>query len=333
MAPLCKASARRLTLLAERAPRCIVNLCAGLRPAEEFRKAREEQPKVGKNGRRRPDASADRQNRNQGRAAGKVAPESWAEINERFREPGSFANIGTYQIRRPLAAIPFLVLGVVADLGGSMRFLLSLNPELARQYRLDSIYPLARSGDSPLLCAVQPSGCRKRYYAGTPYSCTFSYPGDWSQDLSVEAARQLQDGPREFTMRMPRKGAAVRPLPLAALGPIDGAGREGLSLSLYTRPSRAATLADALGSPKEALHDLMDRFVEQAPWRNGQPPIAEAVAAEEVMDGVELAYHFEYNFHYPGDGMEDALSAWTAALFAPGVDGGVPQVLLLVGVA
>lgn len=249
--------------------------------------------------------------------------------NEDLREPGSFANIGTFQIRRPLAAIPFVLLGIVADLGGSMRLLLSLNPQLARQLRADGVYAVAPAGGNPLACGLQPSACQRRYYGGEPYFCSFTYPGDWSEDPSVAFARQQQQDSMVYSSGR-RTSSGSRPLPLVAVGPSQGAGRGGLSVSLYARSTKARTLSEALGTPENALADLMGRFAEQAPKLRGEGPISEVVAAEQVV-GDDTTYRLESNVRYPGDQDSNALTVWTTALFTPAGSGG--NILLLTGVA
>ena len=150
----------------------------------------------------------------------------------------------------------------MADLGGSMRLLLSLNPRLARQYRLDGVYALAPSDGNPLQCTVSPGACVKRWYGSEPYLCTFTYPGDWAQDPSVAFAQQE---PTVLSSRSPRRPTAKN-LPLVAVGPAGGgAASGGLSVALYSRRTKAASLAEALGSPEQALSDVMGRFTSQAP--------------------------------------------------------------------
>jgi len=251
--------------------------------------------------------------------------------NEDLREPGSFANIGTFQIRRPLAAIPILLLGIVADLGGSMRFLLSLNPKLAREIRADGVYGVAPPGGNPLFCGLQPSACQKRYYGGSPYFCTFVYPGDWSEDPSVAMARQAQQDESKIYSTQRRQGPSSKPLPLTAVGPPQGAGRDGFSVSLYTRKTGAKSLLQALGTPDAALADLMGRFTAQAPKLRGDAPVSETVLAEQLI-AEDVTYRFESKVRYPGDDDDQALSVWTTALFSPaGSSGG--YILLLTGVA
>ncbi|CAK0846454.1 unnamed protein product [Prorocentrum cordatum] len=267
-----------------------------------------------------------RQGRGAGRAPERAPWDLWADQ----REPGAVANVGSFQIRRPLAAVPFLLLGVCFDLGGSMRLLLSSLPDLARGYRLDSIYPVVAPGGNPLACAASPAACQKRYYGGPPFRCTFAYPGDWSQDPSVELARMRQSDDM-LTLRSGRAPRGSKPLPLVAVGPAQGAGTGGLSVSLYARRTRAASLAEALGTPAEALASLMGRFTEQAPKLRGRGPLSESVAAQEVAGAGDPAYRLESRVRYPGDAEAEALSVWTVALFSPDAEGG--HVLLLTGVA
>eukprot|EP00929_Paragymnodinium_shiwhaense_P113724 TRINITY_DN82023_c0_g1_i1.p1 TRINITY_DN82023_c0_g1~~TRINITY_DN82023_c0_g1_i1.p1 ORF type:complete len:380 (-),score=69.90 TRINITY_DN82023_c0_g1_i1:12-1151(-) len=257
------------------------------------------------------------------------APPRRRLTNEDYREPGSWANIGSFQIRRPLAAIPFLLLGLLADLGGSMRFLLSLNPELARRYRLDATWGVGKQGENPMACSTQPAACLKRFYASNTYSCTFSYPATWAQDPSVDFARQQAE---EQMLSMRRPNAASTALPLVAVRPVQNA----ISVSLYARRTSEASLREAVGTPEKALELLLGRFTKEAPKLKGVPPISDIVGASEVfVEGSGPSYRLEAQVRYPGDTDANALLVYTNALFAPAPGGAKTEgghVMLLTGV-
>lgn len=258
-------------------------------------------------------------------------PESSSNVKRKFedqKEPGSFANIGSFQIRRPLAAIPFLLLGLLADLGGSMRFLLSLNPEFARQNRLDGIYAVSPSGD-PFSCGSQPSACMRRYYGTSPLSATFTYPGDWVQDPTVDMLRQKRSDevvPFESSQRDKRQV----PLPVVAVNPIGGTGvgGRGVNIALYARRTRTTALLEALGTPEEASQDIAARFAAQY---KKQAPTFELLATKEARNSQgSVTYEIEMSVRYADN---SAASVWTTALFLPTKFEQNGYVLLLTGVA
>ncbi|OLP81000.1 hypothetical protein AK812_SmicGene38509, partial [Symbiodinium microadriaticum] len=128
--------------------------------------------------------------------------------------------------------VPLLFVGLGANLLGSFSALLSLDAftPLVRSLRLDGVY------------AVR--GLKRHYIDGL--SCTFTYPGDWVYDASLEISRYRR---QEKTLTLGGGRNTGAPLPLVAVCPQE---TSDASVALYAVPAAGATMSQALGSPEQA---------------------------------------------------------------------------------
>lgn len=204
------------------------------------------------------------------------------------------------------AILPGLVAAFVApavNLYGSGSLLLSLAPDLAREKRLDTFYPVSDLPRYPYANGfLDYSPGFQRYYDESG-AFEFRYPATYVQDQAV----YLRNQDRAYTQRTmdptlaatPSKQAPRRSSssgPLVALGPAGGTGEENLSVvSGSVQPG--FTLRGALGQPEEGANRLIQATIAKEGVR--EATLISASERTSARSGRPL-YQFEYRVDYPG---------------------------------
>mmetsp|Transcript_123324 Transcript_123324/g.343448 ORF Transcript_123324/g.343448 Transcript_123324/m.343448 type:complete len:374 (+) Transcript_123324:42-1163(+) len=178
-------------------------------------------------------------------------------------------------------------LAVASDFLGIMRWLLSFNPEGARQAGLDRIYEVGG-----LKSFVQPGKYSLRY------------PGTWLFDQSVAF---LQQAERERPTFWERRAI----IPDAAFGPPGGGlapAAQTESLSVIVQPVQGSGgLEDILGEPQQAFQKLVSQALAPA----GSSTSVELIGARQRSDGGGDAYEFEYSLTKGSGQARMAFRAWS----------------------
>jgi len=162
-------------------------------------------------------------------------------------------------------------LAIASDFLGVMRFLLSLNPEAARQAGLDQVYEV---------------GGLKSFRRPGKYE--LRYPGQWIFDQSVAFSQQAG-----IEMSLRKRRAII---PDAAFGPPGGgvaseAKRENLSVVVQPIPA-PGLLEDILGNPEQAFQRLVREKL--APEGSGRSVELLSAGRRPGRTSQAGAFEFEY---------------------------------------
>eukprot|EP00439_Symbiodinium_sp_Y106_P064679 s2585_g10.t1 len=210
--------------------------------------------------------------------------------------------------------VPLLFVGLGANLLGSFSALLSLDAftPLVRSLRLDGVY------------AVR--GLKRHYIDGL--SCTFTYPGDWVYDASLEISRYRR---QEKTLTLGGGRNTGAPLPLVAVCPQEGSDA---SVALYAVPAAGATMSEALGSPEQAQSTAGTLALGYLPARQGKEAKADLVSAKAIA-GDQDSYQLQWRVVYSEDGAPEQNLSWDvwASLQLTTLASGKPCLLVLAGIA
>lgn len=209
--------------------------------------------------------------------------------------------------------VPLLFVGLGANLLGSFSALLSLDAftPLVRSLRLDGVY------------AVR--GLKRHYIDGL--SCTFTYPGDWVYDASLEISRYRR---QEKTLTLGGGRNTGAPLPLVAVCPQE---TSDASVALYAVPAAGATMSQALGSPEQAQSTAGTLALGYLPARKGKEAKADLVSAEAIA-GEQDSYQLQWRVVYSEDGAPEQNLSWDvwASLQLTTLASGKPYLLVLAGI-
>ncbi|CAE7249623.1 unnamed protein product [Symbiodinium sp. CCMP2592] len=210
--------------------------------------------------------------------------------------------------------VPLLFVGLGANLLGSFSALLSLDAftPLVRSLRLDGVY------------AVR--GLKRHYIDGL--SCTFTYPGDWVYDASLEISRYRR---QEKTLTLGGGRNTGAPLPLVAVCPQEGSDA---SVALYAVPAAGSTMSEALGSPEQAQSTAGTLALGYLPARKGKEAKADLVSAKSIA-GDQDSYQLQWRVVYSEDGAPAQNLFWDvwASLQLTTLASGKPYLLVLAGIA
>ena len=216
--------------------------------------------------------------------------------------PLSFWMFGKSPRRAILSALPFYLIAPAVNLWGSGSFVLSLFPDLARENRLDTFYPVGTQTGYPYSAGFPRLNYDegfKRYY-DEQGRFEFRYPAGYVQDTSV----YLRNADAAYSRRMmdPTLAStpAARPIrratgPEVAFGPAGSQGEENLSVVIGSLQA-GFSLKGTLGPPAEAAERLLQQSIAKPGVRD--PTLLSAGARMSERSGIPL-YQFEYRVDYP----------------------------------
>lgn len=217
--------------------------------------------------------------------------------------PLSFWMFGNLGPRRAiLSALPFYFLAPAVNLWGSGSFLLSLFPELARDKRLDTFYPVGTQRFYPYSAGFPnlnyDEGYKRFYDDSGRYE--FRYSARYVQDTSV----YLKNADLAYSRRMMDPTLAATPSarpqrkatgPEVAFGPSGSKGEENLSVVVGQLPP-GFTLRGTGGPPEVFAERLIQRSIAKPEVR--EPTLLAAFERLSARSG-KLLYQFEYRVDYP----------------------------------
>ena len=203
------------------------------------------------------------------------------------------------------AILPGLVATLVApavNLYGSGSLLLSLVPDLAREKRLDTFYPVSDLPRYPYTKGYLDYAPGFQRYYDDSGAFEFRYPATYVQDQAVF----LRNQDRAYTQRTmdptlantPSRQAPRRKSsgPLVAFGPAGGTGEENLSVVVGSLPP-GFSLRETFGSPEEGANRLLKATIAKEGVR--ETTLLSAFERTSARSG-RLLYQFEYRVDYPG---------------------------------
>lgn len=164
-------------------------------------------------------------------------------------------------------------LAIGADFLGVTSRLLSLSPEFAAKWKLDTLYPV--------------SGFKRYVDENGEYE--FIYPQSWLQDQAVAYSNQMGKVKSLDPLSRYSKNKQSSLKPKVAFGPPGGTFQENVSV-IKSSVLPGFTLKGTLGNPKDAAEKLLSMFI--APENSGKEWTL-LDAFQENRNGYEV-YQFEY---------------------------------------
>lgn len=244
-------------------------------------------------------------------AAKKTFSDNWSGAG-RFADdeplPLSFWLLGPSPRRGILTSLG--IWGLIApatNLWGTGSFLLSLAPDVATFYQLDTFYPISERRFYPYAQGYldySTPGAFKRYVDETK-RFEFRYPATYVQDqaiymrnLDAATSRRMMDPTLAATAqsrtpsRRSQQGVAV------AVGPQGGTGDENLSVVVGAL-APGFTLRGALGDPREGAQRLLEATISKQTVVR-QTTLLAAAERPSARSGLPL-YQFEYRVEYTSE--------------------------------
>eukprot|EP00600_Ochromonadales_sp_CCMP1393_P013716 CAMPEP_0175011952 /NCGR_PEP_ID=MMETSP0005-20121125/9008_1 /TAXON_ID=420556 /ORGANISM="Ochromonas sp., Strain CCMP1393" /LENGTH=290 /DNA_ID=CAMNT_0016268073 /DNA_START=125 /DNA_END=997 /DNA_ORIENTATION=+ len=204
--------------------------------------------------------------------AKKSAPQGSVYFGEDYERPGLF-KLSEIDLQRFITYNGLaLLLALGANFVGITSTLMSTNPAYFRSLGLDQLYSI--------------DGYRR--YADTEDKYEFMFPADWVMDQTiVNANARDRELPQALRMRKQQSASLIGPD--VAMGPIQGDGRENLSV-IKSRVMPGFVMQRVLGTPQAAAEKLLSTVI--APPDSGKT--YELIKAEGREKNGKTQYTFEY---------------------------------------
>ena len=236
---------------------------------------------------------------------GKTYSDNWSGAGKYADEdplPLSFWLFGNSPRRAILKTLPITLIGPAVNLWGSGSFLASRFPELSRDARVDTFYPVGTTFAYPYTNFKLDYAPGFQRYVDQNNRFEFRYPATYVQDQAVflrnadRAYMQRTVDPQGVMGGMPPPSRRGNDGPIVALGPPDTRGEENLSV-VVGGLQRGFTLRGTLGPPAEGAERLIQATIAKPGIR--EVTLLGAIERKSAKSGKPL-YQFEYKVEYPG---------------------------------